>query len=55
MTLSALNADVIVDKLNAGEVTATDCVQHFLDRIQSHNGDLNAFISISDSAVEQAE
>lgn len=55
MTLSALNADVIVDKLNAGEVTATDCVQHFLDRIQSHNGDLNAFISISESAVEQAE
>ena len=55
MTLSALNADVIVDKLNAGEVTATDCVQHFLDRIQSHNGDLNAFISISASAVEQAE
>lgn len=55
MTLSALNADVIVDKLNAGEVTATDCVQHFLDRIQSHNGDLNSFISISESAVEQAE
>ena len=55
MTLSALNADVIVDKLNAGEVTATDCVQHFLDRIESHNGDLNAFISISESAVEQAE
>ena len=55
MTLSALNADVIVDKLNAGEVTATDCVQHFLDRIRSHNGDLNAFISISESAVEQAE
>ncbi len=55
MTLSALNADVIVDKLNTGEVTATDCVQHFLDRIQSHNGDLNAFISISESAVEQAE
>lgn len=55
MTLSALNADVIVDKLNAGEVTATDCVQHFLDRIQYHNGDLNAFISISESAVEQAE
>ena len=55
MTLSALNADVIVDKLNAGEVTATDCVQHFLDRIESHNGDLNAFISISASAVEQAE
>ncbi|MCP4095379.1 MAG: Asp-tRNA(Asn)/Glu-tRNA(Gln) amidotransferase subunit GatA [Planctomycetaceae bacterium] len=55
MTLSALNADVIVDQLNAGEVTATDCVQHFLDRIQIHNAELNAFIRVSESALEQAE
>eukprot|EP01047_Picozoa_sp_COSAG01_P028414 COSAG01_NODE_1907_length_8929_cov_130.365798_10_plen_199_part_01 len=55
MTLSALNADVIVDQLNAGEVTATDCVQHFLDRIQVHNAELNAFIRVSESALEQAE
>lgn len=55
MTLSALDADVIVDQLNAGELTATDCVQHFLNRIESHNPDLNAFISVSQSAIEQAE
>lgn len=55
MTLSALDADVIVDQLNVGELTATDCVQHFLNRIESHNPDLNAFISVSQSALEQAE
>ena len=55
MTLSALNADIIVDQLNAGEITATDCVQHFLERIETHNSDLNAFISVSDKALEQAE
>ena len=55
MTLSALNADVIVDQLNAGELKATDCVQYFLDRIESHDAELNAFVSISQTALEQAE
>ena len=52
MTLSALNADIIVDQLNSGEITATDCVQHFLERIEIPQfATLNAFISVSDISV----
>ena len=41
--------------LHAGEFTSVELTQHYLDRINIHNTELNAFISISDEhALKQA-
>ena len=49
-TLSELSA-----LLHNGDITSVELTKHFLNRIKTHNGDLNAFISITEeSALAQA-
>ena len=44
------------DALQQGEISSVDLTQHFLDRINKHNGELNAFISVTDElALAQAK
>lgn len=44
------------DALQKGEFTSVELTQHYLDRIQVHNGDLNAFITVTEEqALAQAE
>jgi aspartyl-tRNA(Asn)/glutamyl-tRNA(Gln) amidotransferase subunit A len=41
--------------LQNGEISSVELTQHYLDRINQHNGNLNAFISVTDErALEQA-
>jgi aspartyl-tRNA(Asn)/glutamyl-tRNA(Gln) amidotransferase subunit A len=49
-TLSELSA-----LLHNGDITSVELTQHFLNRIKTHNGNLNAFISVTEeSALAQA-
>ncbi|WP_417549251.1 Asp-tRNA(Asn)/Glu-tRNA(Gln) amidotransferase subunit GatA [Methylophaga sp.] len=49
-TLSELSA-----LLHNGDITSVELTKHFLNRIKTHNGDLNAFISITEeNALAQA-
>ncbi|HCD05507.1 MAG TPA: Asp-tRNA(Asn)/Glu-tRNA(Gln) amidotransferase GatCAB subunit A, partial [Methylophaga sp.] len=49
-TLSELSA-----LLHNGDITSVELTKHFLNRIKTHNGNLNAFISITEeSALAQA-
>ncbi|MCP4041230.1 MAG: Asp-tRNA(Asn)/Glu-tRNA(Gln) amidotransferase GatCAB subunit A, partial [Gammaproteobacteria bacterium] len=42
--------------LHNREISSGELTQHYLDRIRSHNGKLNSFITVTeDLAVEQAE
>jgi aspartyl-tRNA(Asn)/glutamyl-tRNA(Gln) amidotransferase subunit A len=42
--------------LQTGEVSSVELTQHYLDRINKFNGDLNAFITVTeDRALEQAK
>ncbi|MEX0615598.1 MAG: amidase, partial [Methylophaga sp.] len=44
------------DALHQGDITSVELTRHFLDRINQHNGELNAFISVTeDLAMEQAK
>ncbi|MDX1572500.1 MAG: Asp-tRNA(Asn)/Glu-tRNA(Gln) amidotransferase subunit GatA [Methylophaga sp.] len=44
------------DALHQGEITSVELTRHFLDRINQHNGELNAFISVTeDLAMDQAK
>ncbi|HET8807734.1 MAG TPA: Asp-tRNA(Asn)/Glu-tRNA(Gln) amidotransferase subunit GatA [Methylophaga sp.] len=44
------------DALHQGEITSVELTRHFLDRIHQHNGELNAFISVTeDLAMAQAK
>lgn len=50
-TLSQLSA-----ALHQGEFSSVDLTQHFLNRIQQHNGNLNAFITVTEEqALAQAK
>ncbi len=50
-SLSELSAS-----LQSGEFTSVELTQHYLDRINKHNGALNAFITVADQhALKQAE
>jgi len=41
--------------LHSGEITSVELTQHYIDRINTHNADINAFITIcEESALEQA-
>lgn len=55
MDLSNLTACELVQQISNGDLTATDCVEHFLDRIKNQDGSLNSFISTSDSAIQRAQ
>lgn len=42
--------------LQSGEVSSVELTQHYLDRINKYNGDLNAFITVTEErALEQAK
>ena len=42
--------------LHSGEISRVELTQHYLDRINKFNGDLNAFITVTeDRALEQAK
>lgn len=44
------------DALQQGEISSVELTRHFLDRIQQHNGELNAFISVTEElAMTQAK
>jgi aspartyl-tRNA(Asn)/glutamyl-tRNA(Gln) amidotransferase subunit A len=42
--------------LHSGDISSVELTQHYLDRINKHNGELNAFITVTeDRALEQAK
>lgn len=51
MSLTAL-----AERLRAGELSPRDAVQHFLERIERYDGDVNSYITVlSDQALAEAE
>jgi aspartyl-tRNA(Asn)/glutamyl-tRNA(Gln) amidotransferase subunit A len=44
--LYTLDAWEIADRVRSGEITAKETLEHFLERIESHNGALNAFVHL---------
>ncbi len=54
MEISNLGASELVSHLSAGHLTAVDCIQYFLQRIEQTNQSLNAFVNISDTALQRA-
>jgi aspartyl-tRNA(Asn)/glutamyl-tRNA(Gln) amidotransferase subunit A len=55
MDLTTFSASQLVDQLQSGEISAKACTSFFLDQIESSNQKLNAFTTVSDSAIESAE
>ena len=55
MDLSTLSAGELVKQLSSGELTAKDCTQSFLDRINQHDQSLNSFVSTAESAIAVAQ
>lgn len=50
-TLSELSTS-----LHNGDISSVELTQHYLERIKTHNGDLNAFITVTeDNALNQAK
>ena len=42
--------------LHNGDISSVELTQHYLDRINAHNTELNAFITVSeDHALQQAQ
>ncbi|KKN53437.1 hypothetical protein LCGC14_0602610, partial [marine sediment metagenome] len=42
--------------LHSGDISSVELTQHYLDRINKHNAELNAFITVTDArALEQAK
>ncbi|MFT5300980.1 MAG: aspartyl-tRNA(Asn)/glutamyl-tRNA(Gln) amidotransferase subunit A [Mariniblastus sp.] len=54
MELANATASELARQVAAGDLTATECTQHYLDQIGAHNDTLNAFITTSEAALEQA-
>ena len=52
--LTRLSAAVLADKLAAGEVSSVDATQAHLDRIAEVDGDVHAFLHVSDHALAVA-
>ena len=53
--LTELSASAIVERLASGDLTAVDVTRAHLDRIQQHDGDLNAFRTVvAEQALERA-
>ncbi|RLP75010.1 Asp-tRNA(Asn)/Glu-tRNA(Gln) amidotransferase subunit GatA [Mycetocola tolaasinivorans] len=52
--LIRLSAAELAAKLSAGEVSAVEATQAHLDRIAAVDGDVHAFLHVSDSALETA-
>lgn len=53
--VSKLNIKEINAKLIAGEFSAVDLVNYFLEKISAKNGELNAFLEVYDDVLEQAK
>ena len=56
MNISQLTIQELSQKLQSRELRSTQVCQHFLDRIQESNPEMNAFITVTaDSAMEEAQ
>ena len=56
MQIENLSAVEIVDHVKSGELTATDCTQHYIDQIGKLNDDNGGFLSTAEqSALEAAK
>ncbi len=56
MQIENLSAVEIVAKVTSGELSATDCTQHFLDQISKLNDDNGGFLSTTEQlAIQTAE
>lgn len=50
-----LDAWEVADRVTSGEISAKESLEHFLERIEAHNKDLNAFVHLDlDGARSQA-
>src|SRR6188768_4520868 len=54
MTLINLSAAALADKLAAREVSSVEATQAHLDRIAAVDGDIHAFLHVSDHALDVA-
>ena len=55
MDISRLKAREIRKKLMSKEISSVEIVKAYLDRIEKMDGDINAFISLNDHALKEAE
>lgn len=55
MELNTLSIREAHQKLVSGEITAVALAQAHLDAVSAHNGDLNAYITVFDDVLEQAQ
>jgi len=53
--ITRLSAAALADKLSSGEVSAVEATQAHLDRIAAVDGGLNAFLHVSDHALDVAK
>ncbi|POH85078.1 Asp-tRNA(Asn)/Glu-tRNA(Gln) amidotransferase GatCAB subunit A, partial [Ralstonia pickettii] len=49
-----LSAAALADRLAAGEVSSVEATQAHLDRIAAVDGDVHAFLHVSDTALDAA-
>ena len=52
--LTRLSAAALADKLVSGEVSSVEATRAHLDRIAAVDGDLHAFLHVSDRALDVA-
>jgi aspartyl-tRNA(Asn)/glutamyl-tRNA(Gln) amidotransferase subunit A len=55
MDVSTLTIKQASEKLASGELTAESLTKAYLDRIKAQDGDIHAFLSVSESAIEEAQ
>ena len=51
MSLTNLTAAELIEQLNAGQVTSVEVTQAFLDRIEAHDKNINAFLRVDAMAA----
>ena len=55
MDISRLKARELKEKLMARDLSSVEIVKAYLDRIEKMDGDINAFISLNDHAIKDAQ
>jgi aspartyl-tRNA(Asn)/glutamyl-tRNA(Gln) amidotransferase subunit A len=54
METPAMTIQETAEKLASGALTAQELTKSYLERIKKHNDDIRAFVSVSDTALEEA-